>query len=93
LDVPQTLPVCELGESHAKELVPAGKALYLVVAVVTIDAFAKFVWRYKVHQLRKNCFPVIHMQSPYFVMQETCTLNKIISNQKMILSVYFKSIS
>lgn len=43
LDVPQAFPVGKLGESHAKELVPAGEALDLVVAVVPIDAFAKLV--------------------------------------------------
>jgi hypothetical protein len=72
LDVPQALPVGELGESHAKELVPAGKALDLVVAAVPIDAFAKLLWRYKVHQLRKDCFPGIHMPAPSFMIQETC---------------------
>lgn len=81
LDVPQALPVGDLGESHAKELVPAGEALDLVVAVVPIDAFAKLVWRDKVHQLSKDCFPGIHMPSPSFVMQETYTSEKNISNR------------
>jgi hypothetical protein len=51
LDIPKTLPVRELGESHAKVLIPAGKGLDLVMSIVTIDALVKLVYRQKVHQL------------------------------------------
>ena len=43
LDIPQVFAASELSKGHAKKLVPAGKALDLVIAIVSSDAFAKFV--------------------------------------------------
>jgi len=43
LDIPQAFSVSELGKCHTEKLVPTGKALDLVIAVVLCDALAKFV--------------------------------------------------
>ena len=49
LDIPQAFSVSELSKGHAEKLVPAGKSLDLVIAVVSCDAFAKFVDRKEFH--------------------------------------------
>jgi len=49
LDIPQALPIGELCEGHAEKLVPVGEALDLVIAVVSNNAFAKFVDRKEFH--------------------------------------------
>ncbi|MBA7592857.1 hypothetical protein ES708_35053 [subsurface metagenome] len=49
LDIPQAFSVSELSKGHAEKLVPAGKSLDLVIAVVAGDAFAKFVNRKEFH--------------------------------------------
>jgi len=51
LDIPQTFSVSELGKCHTEKLIPTGKALDFVIAVVSGDAFAKFVGRKEFHQL------------------------------------------
>jgi len=43
LDISQTLSIRQLGKGHADELVPAGEALDLVVAVVAFYALLKIV--------------------------------------------------
>jgi len=58
-------------EGHAKELIPAGKAYDIAIAIVSIDAFSKFVSGYKVHQLGKDGFPGIHALSPFLSIKET----------------------
>ena len=48
----------------------------LAIAVVLIDAFSKLVCGDKVHQLGKDRFPVIHVQAPFLLIQETRTSEK-----------------
>lgn len=43
LNIAQAYSICELDEGHAKELVPAGEALDLVVPVVELNAQPKLV--------------------------------------------------
>ena len=85
LDIPQTFPVGQLRKSHAEELIPAGKALDLVIAVVAFYALTKFVRWDKVHQLSKNDSSDIHSPSPSAVMRKYDPSEKIISNTKMSL--------
>jgi len=59
-----------LGKGHTEKLVPTGKSLDRVVAVVPLDALAKFVTGEEVHQLRKDRFPEIHEPSPSALMRE-----------------------
>jgi len=83
LDIAKTLPVSELGESHTKILIPAGKGLDLVMPIVTIDAFVKFVQGQKVHQLRENRFPGIHDKPPpRMLIEEYGLMRTRISNRK-----------
>lgn len=42
-DVSETLSISQLGKRHGEKLLPARKALYLVVALIALDATAKFV--------------------------------------------------
>ena len=51
LNVAQAFPVRELGEGHAKKLVPAREGLYLVIATVTFDALAELALWEKVREL------------------------------------------
>lgn len=81
LDISEAFPVGKLSEGHAEVLIPAGKADHLVIAVVSLDAFSELVCGDKVHQLGKNCFPGIHVLSPFALMQETGISEKIISNR------------
>jgi len=64
LDISEAFPVCQLGETHAEKLIPAGKRNELVVALVPLDTFLKFVPGEELHQLRENRFSNIHMPSP-----------------------------
>ena len=43
LDVSETFPIGQLSKGHAEELVPARKAFDLVMAVVSLNTFLKFV--------------------------------------------------
>ncbi len=43
LDVSETFPIGQLSKGHAEELAPAGKVFDLVVTVVSLNAFVKFV--------------------------------------------------
>ena len=81
LDVPQALPVGQLGEGHAQILVPAGEALDLVVAVVSLDAGAKLVCRQEVHQLREDRPSGVHPPSPDTGMRKYGTGTKSSSNR------------
>jgi len=49
LDIPQALPIGKLSECHAEKLVPAGETFDLVIAVVSNNAFVKFVDRKEFH--------------------------------------------
>jgi hypothetical protein len=42
-DISQTLAISQLRKSHCKEPIPTGEALDLVIAIVALDAFSKFV--------------------------------------------------
>ena len=53
-DIPQSLPVSDLGKGHAVILVETDELFDFVVAVVTIHALMKNVERKKFHQLREN---------------------------------------
>ena len=64
LDISETFAIGELGKGHAEELIPAGKGFDLVVALVALDTFLKFVLGKELHQLGENGFPNIHMPSP-----------------------------
>ena len=44
LDVSEAFPIRQLSEGHAEKLVPARKVFDLVVAVVSLNAFLKFVY-------------------------------------------------
>jgi len=70
LDIPKAFPEGELGKGHGEKLIPAGEALDLVVAVVTIDTLAKLVSGQEVHQLRENRFACTHRPSPPAWMRE-----------------------
>lgn len=60
LDMPQALPVSDLGKGHAVILPQTGELFDLVVAVVTIYALVKDVVRKKLHHLRENDFSGVH---------------------------------
>jgi len=49
LDVSETFPIGELGKTHTKELIPAGKRFDFVVALVALDTFLKFVLGNELH--------------------------------------------
>jgi len=49
LNIPQAFAVSKLGKGHAEKLVPAREAFDFVIAVVSRDAFAKFVDGEKFH--------------------------------------------
>ena len=55
-DVAQTFAMRQLREGHAQELIHTGKAFDFVFAVVSLDAFLKFVNGKKFHDLRKDSF-------------------------------------
>jgi len=80
-DIPQALPIGQLGKGHAAKLIPAGKTLDLVVAIVSPDTLTKIVNWDKVHQLRKYCTTSIHQPSPSARMQNYGLMKKIFSNR------------
>jgi len=60
-----SLPIGQLGKGHAEILVPAGKSLHLVVAVVHNSLrIAKIVGRDEVHQLGEYGTTRVHDPSP-----------------------------
>ena len=67
LDVPQTLPIRQLGKTHDLKLVVASQFSDAFVAVVTGDAFVEFVLGDEVHQLREYSSPFLHDLSPLVV--------------------------
>ena len=82
LNISQTFSVSELSEGHAEELIPAGKAYNVAIAVVSIDAFSKLVCGDKVHQLGKDGFPGIHVVSPFFIDKGNLHVWEIIFKSK-----------
>jgi len=80
-DIPQTLPVCDLGKGHAVILIEAGEFLDLVVAMVMIYALVKDVERKKLHHLRENHFSGIHRQPPRKVFSKDGCFGEKISSR------------
>ena len=80
-DIPQALPVSDLGKGHAVILIEAGELFDLVVAMVTIYTLVKNVERKKFHHLRKNDFSGIHRQPPREVFPKDGSLVGKISSR------------
>ena len=80
-DIAKTFPIGQLSESHAQKLIPAGKALELAVAVVTIDASPEFRRRKKIHQLREDRFARIHVPPPVAKSRQDAAAPKTNSNR------------
>jgi hypothetical protein len=59
-DVPQTLAIGELGESHRQILIPAGEVLGVSVSAIAGDTFVKFLVRQMLDQLRKHGAARVH---------------------------------
>jgi hypothetical protein len=49
LDVAKTLPISQLSEGHAKELIETRKTLNPVLPSISVNTFVEFVFRKKVH--------------------------------------------
>ena len=81
LDIPQALPVGELGKRHAEELIPAGEALDLVVAIVAFYTVPEIVDGDEVHQLGEYGATRVHEPSPSASMQKYGPLQKLFSNR------------
>jgi hypothetical protein len=60
-DIAQTFAAGELSKSQAEELIVTRKVLDVAIASITIDTDLKFVARKKVHELRKDSSPWIHV--------------------------------
>lgn len=82
-DIPKTFPISQLGEGHTEELIPARKAFYFVIAIVTLYALVERVGWEKVHQLGKNRFSDIHRLPPFAWVRKYGQSEKIISNRKI----------
>jgi hypothetical protein len=63
LDVAKAFPIGQLGEQHAKQLIPAGKRTNMLVSRISRDAGAKTPIREKVHDLRENDPTRVHAPS------------------------------
>jgi len=63
LDVPQALPIRQLGKRHDAELIHAGEALHAEVASVSLHATPKGLQRHEVHDLGKHKRTGIHRRS------------------------------
>jgi len=81
LDVSEAFAIGELGKGQAEKLVPARKALDLVVAVVALYALAKLVDGEEIHQLRENSPTSIHQPSPSAGVQKYGILENRSSNR------------
>ncbi len=81
LNIPQALPEGQLGKRHAEELVPAGEALDLVVAVVAVDALAELVRGDEVHQLGEDRPADVHGPAPLGKMRESGPRRVVRSNR------------
>jgi hypothetical protein len=63
-DIAETFAIGELSKGQTKELIPAGEIFDVAIALVSIDANLKLVGWEKVHELRKNGSPKIHLLPP-----------------------------
>src|SRR6266851_5432380 len=64
LDVPKALPVRQLCEGHAQELVQAGKRLHFKLPVIACDATAKSGQRKMLHELCEHQLALVHRATP-----------------------------
>ena len=53
-DIAKTLPISQLSEGHAKELIETRKVLNPMFASISVNTFVEFVFWKKAHQLGKN---------------------------------------
>lgn len=60
LNIPQDFSLRKLCEGHAEKLINLGKAAGVIIVVVPINAFTKFIHRHVIHDLRKYGFSGIH---------------------------------
>jgi hypothetical protein len=63
-DISEALPVRDLSECHAEELIEASECFHLPVALIFGHATAKDRQRHELHDLCKNQFPDIHLHPP-----------------------------
>jgi hypothetical protein len=66
LNIAQALSISELSEGHCQELVPTGKALLLMIAVIPAYTLLKLVTGKIVHELRENSLAKIHSSLSVF---------------------------
>jgi hypothetical protein len=79
--IAKTFPIRQLCECHAQKLIPAGKALEFVVAVVTIDAPPELRRRKKIHQLREDRLARIHVPPPVAKLRQDAVAPRMNSNR------------
>src|SRR4030042_3240725 len=84
LNITQTFPIRELCKSHAEKLLPTGKVLDFVVAIVLFNTLIEFIRWYKVHELRKYCLSRIHTPSPSALVRKYGFYENSISNRKIL---------
>src|ERR1035437_3425229 len=60
LDVPKALPIRQLRERHAQELVQAGKRLHFKLTLIACDAMAKSGQPKMLHELREHQLALVH---------------------------------
>jgi len=53
----QTLAACQLCKGHGQKLIVTTQLTHAVIALMALDALAKFVTREKIHQLSKHGAP------------------------------------
>ena len=63
-DVAKAVAIGQLGKGHGQKLVPARQSSHTAIAVVSLNAAAKFVVRDELHDLGKNGLSLIHTDSP-----------------------------
>src|SRR5712692_9395174 len=63
-DVPKALPVRQLREGHAQELVQAGKRMHFKLTVIACDATAKSGQRKMLHELCEHQIALVHRSTP-----------------------------
>jgi hypothetical protein len=63
-DIAKTVAISQLSKGHRQKLVPARQSAHTSIAVVSLNAPAKFVVRDELHDLGKNGLSLIHTGSP-----------------------------
>lgn len=64
LDIPEALPVGQLGKRHAIVLIEAAETPDTSIPFVLVDALLKLIEREEFHDLGENCFAAVHL--PHF---------------------------